>query len=466
MNFTQVTSLIIMGLSVAACGGGGGSSSPNSKSSTGTGSPAPKTTTTSVTNTISNMTVPALVGQSADIIPMSNNVAHVVHGLMFVQSAQRGQAIPDNAWLNLDLSTDLDLAYGGDISLVDIMMPKPTVIQQGAIARCYSANNLTVKQEGRKLYIDGVISEYETVTNRLAGNKVVSSCSGNKLSEFTFTNSVMNEALLVEAIDSVSYEDLSKSGQVFLPTYQFTALVYEHNLRKSHGDAWAIMQNEYINDAAKELGNHLFKQSLNTIDIDISPLTSEALIDFNSLDKSQLLIGTIWGSPGAGIADKRWCKIVNFPDNSHVDTIKYQTVIAVNCARSTKRWCDTKHNINASDAAAPVAWSDSAAKSAKTTADAEKLNSKVTKAQSNLSNVSPVRSYSAITPLFGDGYPQTNTVFNQTNNAGSGSQTGRVTSCQDIMDPSHTEIGIGYSSTPVLGSAKYSIQDFWTHELR
>lgn len=80
-----------------------------------------------------------------------------------------------------------------------------------------------------------------------------------KLSEFTFNNSVVNEALFVEAIDTVSYKDSSTIGQAFLPTYQFTALVYEHNL-KLHGDAWAIMQNEYINDAAKELGNHLLNK--------------------------------------------------------------------------------------------------------------------------------------------------------------------------------------------------------------
>lgn len=107
------------------------------------------------------MAVPALVGQSADIIPMSNNIVHVVRGLMFAQEAQRGQVLADNTWLNLDLSTDLDLAYGGDISTVNIMMSKPTVIQQGAIARCYSSNNLTVKQEGRKLYIDGAISNMQ-----------------------------------------------------------------------------------------------------------------------------------------------------------------------------------------------------------------------------------------------------------------------------------------------------------------
>ncbi|MEZ8306987.1 hypothetical protein AB6C40_24500 [Vibrio splendidus] len=467
MKFTQISSLIIMGLSVTACGGGGGSSSPSSSGSnksTVTSTPTPKTSTTSATNTASNVNVPALVGQSADIIPMNNNIVHVVRGLMFAQEAQRGQVLADNTWLNLNLSIGLDLAYGGDIPLVNIMMSVPTVIQQGATARCYSANNLTVKQEGRKLYIDGAIAEYETVKNRLAGNNFVSHClTKKKLSEFTFNSSIVNEALFVETIDTVSYQDSSTTGQVFLPTYQFTALVYEHNLKKAHGDAWAIMQNEYINDAAKELGNHLFKQSLNSIDIDITRLTSEVLIDFDSLDKSQLLIGSIWGSPGSGTADKRWCKIVHFPENSHADTIRYQTVIAVNCARSTKRWCGTKHYNTALDAVAPVAWSDSAARAAKLTAYAEKLRSSVTKVQSNLPNVSPVRSYSAIEPLFGEGYPQTNTALNQSNNAGSTSQTGRTISCQDIMNPSHTEIGIGYFSSPV--SPTYTMQDFWTHQL-
>ncbi|MFL7043849.1 hypothetical protein OA7_0014730 [Vibrio cyclitrophicus 1F53] len=467
MKLKQINSLIIMGFSVTACGGGGGSSSPSSSGSTQptiASTPTPKTSTTSVTNTASNVAVPALVGQSADIIPMNNNIVHVVRGLMFAQEAQRGQVLADNTWLNLDLSTDPDLAYGGDISTVNIMMSQPTVIQQGAIARCYSSNNLTVKQEGRKLYIDGAISEYATDTNRLPGNKFVSHCLTKiKLSEFAFNNSVVNEALFVEAIDTVSYKGSSTIRHAFLPTYQFTALVYEHNLKKLHGDAWAIMQNEYINDAAKELGNHLFKQSLNSIDIDITPLTSEALIDFDSLDKSQLLIGSIWGSPGAGTADKRWCKIVNFPENSHADTIKYQTVIAVNCARSTKRWCGTKYYNKALDAVAPIAWSDSAARTAKLTAYAEKLRATVTKSQSNLPNVSPVRSHSAIKPLFGDGYPQTNTILNQSNNAGSASQTGRTISCQDIMNPSHTEIGIGYSNSPA--STTNTMHDFWTHQL-
>lgn len=80
------------------------------------------------------------------------------------------------------------------------------------------------------------------------------------MSEFAFNNSVVNEALFVEAIDTVSYKGSSTIGHAFLPTYQFTALVYEHNLKKLHGDAWAIMQNEYINDAAKELGNHLLNK--------------------------------------------------------------------------------------------------------------------------------------------------------------------------------------------------------------
>ncbi|MEZ8311807.1 hypothetical protein AB6C57_24445 [Vibrio splendidus] len=91
MKFTQISSLIIMGLSVTACGGGGGSSSPSSSGSnksTVTSTPTPKTSTTSATNTASNVNVPALVGQSADIIPMNNNIVHVVRGLMFVHISE------------------------------------------------------------------------------------------------------------------------------------------------------------------------------------------------------------------------------------------------------------------------------------------------------------------------------------------------------------------------------------------
>lgn len=64
---------------------------------------------------------------------MNNNIIHVVRGLMFAQEAQRGQVLADNTWLNLYLSTDLDLAYGGDIPTVNIMMSLPTVIQQGLL---------------------------------------------------------------------------------------------------------------------------------------------------------------------------------------------------------------------------------------------------------------------------------------------------------------------------------------------
>lgn len=465
MNFMQATSLLVMGLSVTACGGGGGSSSPStagSSPSTVTVTPKPKTVVTSTANGASKAAVPALAGQTADIIPMNNNMIHVVYSLLRVQDLQRGNQIADNTKAYIDNSTNLDLA-GLDIPLVNIDMPSPTLIELPAF-HCYETNNLAVKKEGRELYIDGVISEYDALIKNGAGNNVTASCTNKKLNEYSFKNTVVNEDLIVESIDSVSYEDSTNANTVFLPTYQFSALVYEQRLKSNFGHAWALMQNEHINNAAKELGNHLFVSSLRTIDLDISGLTSEVLIDFDSLDKVQLLNGAIWGMPGQGVADQRWCKIVNLPDNSNSDTLKYQAVIATNCARSTKRWCNT---LNPSDialnAAPPVAWSDSTAAAAQITADAEKIQfvNSGSKYQSLLPNVSSVASYSAITPLFGYGDPVDTNAYGQSNNAGLSSQAGRTASCQAMMNPSHTEMGLGYAHHLILNS-NYSLHSFWT----
>ena len=119
---------------------------------------------TSTANGASKATVPALAGQTADIIPMKNNMVHVVYSLLRVQDLQRGNKMADNTEAYIDNSTTLDLT-GLDIPLVNIDVPSPTLIELPAF-HCYETNNLSVKKEGRELYIDGVISEYKALIKK------------------------------------------------------------------------------------------------------------------------------------------------------------------------------------------------------------------------------------------------------------------------------------------------------------
>ncbi|GAM69387.1 hypothetical protein JCM19236_6630 [Vibrio sp. JCM 19236] len=65
-------------------------------------------------------------------------------------------------------------------------------------------------------------------------------------------------------------------------------------------------------------------------------------IDYRKLDKAKLMAGTVFGNyPGSDEpASNQWCQIMNIPTDYSKETLDAQTIIATNCGRSIKRYCD------------------------------------------------------------------------------------------------------------------------------
>ncbi len=77
------------------------------------------------------------------------------------------------------------------------------------------------------------------------------------------------------------------------------------------------------------------------------------------------------GCSGQGVADERWCRIVNIPDDLSQNSIKYQSVISTNCARSTQRYDAFGSSFSSGNypPVAPIAWDSNTASNAQLNSD-------------------------------------------------------------------------------------------------
>ena len=118
------------------------------------------------------------------------------------------------------------------------------------------------------------------------------------------------------------------------------------------------------------------------------------------------------GHAWSGKADENWCRIVNIPSDVSSNSIKYQSVIATNCARSSQRYCDAHGSSSLGGifpSAPPVAWDDSTASNAQLNSDEQYRRNQQGHfiVNSSAQNAFVVSLNSAIGPIFGYTDPRT-----------------------------------------------------------
>ncbi|MFL7048350.1 CAP domain-containing protein, partial [Vibrio cyclitrophicus] len=368
---------------------------------------------------------------------------------------------PIRNYSSITVKNELPAFKGSDTQKVDVVISAPTIIIDNGSSfvddwHCYEAVGLSAQRQSNKLLVDGTLTEYRYDMNS-------NSCSSEHLGTYVFNNAVIDSSLEFETVGSVVSKD--ESGvEAELPTYEFIAKAYEQQSEDRFGDSWALLQRDKINAAAKEVGASIFEldASSGNINLDLGQLTSDTLIDFALLDKNQILNGSVWGMPGQGVADERWCRIVNIPDDLNQDSIKYQSVISTNCARSTQRYCDAFGSSFASGdypPVAPVAWDNNTASNAQLNSDEQYQRDAQGHFVVNSSgqNAFVLSSNSVVIPIFGYTSPRTD---GKVNNAGLNSWAGHQGHCQNIMNSAHTKMGIG-SKTSKSDSSKVS---YWTQD--
>ncbi|MGF1744579.1 CAP domain-containing protein [Vibrio minamisatsumaniensis] len=385
---------------------------------------------------------------------LSNNMIFAIDG--FVE-----HTTPIHQFSSITVKNELPAFQGADTQQVDVVIDVPTiVIDNGSRLaddwHCYETTGLTAQRKNHQLFVDGTISEYRFDAQS-------NSCSSDHLGSYVFNNAVFDSALKFETVGSVVFKDKSRMASN-LPTYDFIAQAYGLQLKDQFGDSWESLQRDKINAAAKEAGASLFKLNAlsGKIDLDLSQLYSDTLIDFSSLDANQLLNGAIWGMPGQGVADEKWCRIVNIPEGLSQDSIKYQSVIATNCARSTPRYCDASGSSFSTGnypPVAPIAWDDSTASNAQLNSDEQFRKDAqghfIVKSSSQ--NAFVLSSKSAVIPIFGYTDPRSD---GKVNNAGHFSWAGHKGHCQNVMNSSHTRMGIGYKAS----KSNPSLMSYWTQD--
>ncbi|SON52072.1 CAP domain-containing protein [Vibrio tapetis] len=441
MDHQNLLAVGLIALTISGCGG---------ESSSGEGSKNAKPSHSSNPGGSSTVTV-----QQPDIKILKSNMIFAIEGLV-----EKGGAI--NPYSSIPVNANLPAFKGGDTPKVDITIPVPTIIIDNGSNlvndwHCYEAVGLTAQRKNHQLFVDGVISEYRY-------DMKTNACSSESLGTYVFNNAVFDNALTFATVGSVVTKN--KSGiEVNLPTYQFIALAYGHQSKQRFGDAWELMQRNKIDAAAKDVGARMFAldASSGNIHLNLGSLNNDALIDFASLDKHQILNGSIWGMAGQGVADEKWCKIVNIPDDLSQESIKYQSIISTNCARSTLRYCDLFGSSFSSGnypSVPPIAWDNGTASNAQLNSDEQYRRN----AQGHFvvnsagQNAFVLSSNTAISPIFGYTSPRSD---GKVNDAGLNSWAGHAGHCQNVMNSKHTKMGIGYkSSKSDLAKMSYWTQDF------
>ncbi len=441
MRLQNLSAAVLIAFTISGCGG---------ESSSGEGNKNAKPSNSSDPGSSSTV-----ISIQPDIKGLKSNMIFAIEGLV-----EKGGVV--NNYSSIPVKASLPAFKGGDTQRVDITIPAPTIIIDNGSNlvndwHCYEAVALSAQRKNHQLLVDGVLSEYRY-------DMKTNACSNENLGTYVFNNAVFNSSLAFATVGSVIMKD--KSGtETNLPSYQFIAQAYANLSKEQFGHAWELMQRKKIAAAAKEAGATMFAldASSGRIRLDLSLLNNDFVIDFATLDKNQILNGSIWGMPGQGVADEKWCQIVNIPDDLSSDSIKYQSVISTNCARSTQRYCDSYGSSFSSGlfpAVPPVAWDNDTASNAQLNSDEQYRRD----AQGHFvvnsagQNAFVLSTNTAISPVFGYTNPRSD---GKVNNAGLNSWSGHAGHCQNIMNSKHTKMGVGYK-TSKTDSAKVS---YWTQDL-
>ncbi|PMN24267.1 hypothetical protein BCT41_04015 [Vibrio splendidus] len=445
MKKQNISAVALLALIITGCGGESSSGADN--------------TTSNNANVPSNPSNPSNTGSSStsqqpDIKALSNNMIFAIEG--FIEETD-----PIRNFSSIAVKNELPAFKGGDTQKVDVTIAVPTiVIDNGSNFvndwHCYETTGLSAQRKNHQLFVDGTISEYRY-------DMQSNSCSSEHLGSYVFNDAVFDSSLEFKTVGSV----VSKDGSGIesnLPTYDFIAQAYGEQSKERFGDSWELLQRDKINAAAKEVGASIFELNTSSgkIDLDLGQLNSDTLIDFASLDTNQLLNGAIWGMPGQGVADEKWCRIVNIPEDLSQNSIKYQSVISTNCARSTQRYCDAFGSSFSSGnypPAAPIAWDNNTASSAQLNSDEQYRRDAQGHFVVNSSgqNAFVLSSNSVVIPIFGYTSPRSD---GQVNNAGLNSWVGHEGHCQNVMKSQHTKIGIGYKAS----KSDASKMSYWTQD--
>lgn len=204
---------------------------------------------------------------------------------------------------------------------------------------CYQSDSMMVVVDEDGMTVDGTLTEYEFSKGCKAENR--------KVASFKFDNAHLDHGFIFdkgEVKDLVQHRPL-RSNQWLLSSMAST-------VEKQFGKAWLAQWQL----ASKNAGDDFLKLNKNG-EVVYDQLPSE-MVDFNRLDRDAILQGTVFG--GGVPASSKWCRIVNIPTGFDLESQKVQTMIAVNCARSSKRYCEGHGGFTAGiqPANAPLAWSD------------------------------------------------------------------------------------------------------------
>ncbi|WP_114787579.1 CAP domain-containing protein [Vibrio tetraodonis] len=439
MRQDNVLAVILTTLSISGCGGGSSSGDNNSSSS-----PSASTNV----NPSSNQTFSTPKEQI-----LKGNMIFAIEGLV-----DKGGSVSN--YSSIPVKPRLPAFKGANTRKVNINIPTPTIIIDNDSRwvhdwHCYQAVGLSAQRVNNQLLVDGTFSEYRYDMD-------ANTCTSEHLATYVFNNAVFTSSLVFESFGSVTSKTQQGSEQT-LPTYHFIALAHANQLQTNFGSAWEQMQRPQIAAAAKNAGASIFQlnDSSGEITLDISQLDNDVVIDFASLDKSQILSGSIWGMPGQGAADKRWCRIVNIPDDLSHSSIKYQSVIATNCARSTQRYCDQSEQSAAGiyPPVSPIAWDSDTANNAQLNSNEQYKLDEIGHfvVNSMAQNSALITSSSAIRPIFGNGKKRSD---GQVNNAGADSWAGHPGHCQNVMSHHRTKMGIGFRQDRSDSSKMF----YWTQD--
>ncbi|NOJ03333.1 CAP domain-containing protein [Vibrio splendidus] len=445
MKKQNISAVALLALIITGCGG---ESSSGGDSTTSNNANAPSNPS-NPSNPDSSST-----SQQPDIKALSNNMIFAIEG--FVDTTA-----PIRNYSSISVKNELPAFKGGDTQKVDVDIAVPTiVIDNGSNFvndwHCYETTGLSAQRKSHQLLVDGTISEYRYDMQSNA-------CSSELLGSYVFNDAVFDSSLEFKTVGSVVSKD-ENGVESNLPTYDFIAQAYGEQSKERFGDSWELLQRDKINAAAKEVGASIFELNTSSgkIDLDLGQLNSDTLIDFASLDTNQLLNGAIWGMPGQGVADEKWCRIVNIPEDLSQNSIKYQSVISTNCARSAQRYCDAFGSSFSSGnypPAAPIAWDSNTASNAQLNSDEQYRRDAQGHFVVNSSgqNAFVLSSNSVVIPIFGYTSPRSD---GQVNNAGLNSWAGHEGHCQNVMNSRHTKMGIGYK----VSKSDTSKMSYWTQD--
>ncbi|OBT09460.1 hypothetical protein A9264_09345 [Vibrio sp. UCD-FRSSP16_10] len=319
---------------------------------------------------------------------------------------------------------------------------------------CYDSTPMTVVVDNQGMTIDGTLTEYEYSSG--------CSTSNSQVFSYNFNHAHINSNFV---IDSGSISD-QRNGQQALKANQILLSSAEAGVANQFGKAW------------------LAQWKLNTINAGSDFLTLKDgrvvynkipsnLVDFASLDQTKLLAGTVFGNaPASGTpASPKWCRIINIPQGTDLNSQKAQTMIAVNCARSEKRYCkevkDPKDPTKVEFAAgmqpatSPLAWGDKEYNNAMDNTDLQQKNNKQGHFEQNgqAQNAFTISPYGAppfagtLKAVYGYTAPKdANPASPYFNNAGTNSFAGHPGHCQNEMADWATTTGVSFKVITAHGA--------------